>query len=333
MKIFWRVLFGLIILFLILGFLTPKHHFIKREAVIDAPKELIHDQINELKKWDTWSPWEQEDPSIKKTYGPSTSGSGSYYSWDSKHSGKGKMTIIKSTPDSINTEVVFVGMGTAKSTYSFTKQDLYTNVVWNFNYDTPFPWNVVNWIMGGDKSVGKQFEKGLASLKQVCEQLKTTSEKKYRGYSVKTFELASILYAFKRKTITIKEIPSFLGKSFDELTKVIKEQKVNIIGPNASLYWSLDPDKNESDIGAAFPVDKTISGNTEMTTIELGGKAVMIDYYGAYKGLSEAHNAIEDYLKDKSLKRKSPVIEQYVIDARSQRDTSKWLTKLIYFLK
>ena len=333
MKIFIRILIGLILLFLLLGLLTPKHHLIVRETVIDAPQDLIHDQIYDLKKWDTWSPWEQSDATIKKTYGPTSEGKGSFYTWDSKHSGKGKLTITGTSSDSINTEVIFEGMGKAKSKYVFIKQELYTKVIWSFDYTTPFPWNAVNWVMGGDKSVGKEFEKGLASLKDVCEQLKLKSEKKYRGFSVKSFQLASILYAFKRKTITIKEIPSFLGKSFEELTKVIKEQKVNIIGPNTTLYWSLKPEKNESDIGAAFPVDKTISGNTEMSTIELGGKAFIIDYYGPYKGLSEAHNAMEDFLKDKSIKRKSPVIEQYVTDARSQPDTSKWLTKLIYFMK
>jgi effector-binding domain-containing protein len=333
MKLFFRVLIGLILLFLLLGLLTPKQHLIVREIVIDAPQELVRDQVNDLKKWDTWSPWEQADASLKKTYGPATEGNGAYYTWESKHSGKGKLTITGTSADSINTEVIFEGMGKAKSKYAFTKQELYTKVVWSFDYNTPFPWNAVNWVMGGDKSVGKEFEKGLASLKQVCEQLKLSSEKKYRGFTVKPYNVASILYAFKRKTITIKEIPSFLGKSFDELTKVIKDQKVTIIGPNTTLYWSLKPDKNETDIGAAFPVDKTISGNTEMSTIELGGKAFIIDYYGPYKGLSEAHNAMEDYLKDKSIKRKSPVIEQYVIDARSQRDTSKWLTKLIYFMK
>jgi len=178
MKIFWRILLALLVLFLLLGLLTSKHHTIVRETLIDAPQNMVHDQIYDLKKWDTWSPWEQSDATIKKTYGPTTAGKGSYYTWDSKHSGKGKLTITGASSDSINTEVIFDGMGIAKSNYSFFKQDNNTKVVWSFIYDTAFPWNAVNWIMGGDKSVGKDFEKGLASLKQVCEQLKLNAEKK-----------------------------------------------------------------------------------------------------------------------------------------------------------
>lgn len=333
MKIFWRILLAIIILFGVLILLTPKHHSIVREIVINAPQVLIHDQINDLERWNTWSPWEQTDPTIKKKFGIPTSGRGASYTWESKKSGSGKLTITNSTPDTIATSIEFEGMGTAKSKYAFAKEDKNIKVSWSFIYDTPIPWNAVAWIMGGEKSVGKDFERGLASLKQVCEQLKTTAERQYRGYNLKTFDLPMTLYAFKRSNVDLKEIPSFLGQGFADLNKTIADQKINVVGPNSTLYWNIDFKKGKSDLAAAIPVNKTISGNAQMSTIELGGKAVMLDCIGNYGRLDNAHNAIADFLKEKNLKRRLPAIEQYTIDARSNADSTKWLTKIIYFLE
>jgi len=333
MKIIWRILLGLIVIFLLIALLAPKHHFITRETVINAPKELIYDQINDLKKWDTWSPWEQSDATIKKTYGPETEGKGSYYKWDSKHSGQGKVTITSASADSINTEVEFVGMGTSKSTYALSTEDKNTKVSWNFSFDTPFPWNAVNWIMMGDKSVGKEFEKGLASLKKVCEDLNQVVANKYKGYYVKSRNVPTALYAFKRSLVPINKLSAYFGSSYTELNKYLTEQGVKVTGFPSGLYWTFDLNAGNTDVGAAFPVDKTISGNAQMSTIELGGKAVIVDFFGNYNKLGEAHKAIGDYLAEKSMKMKAPVLEQYITDPMSEKDTTKWQTKIIYFVQ
>ncbi len=333
MKIIWRLLLGLIIIFLLIALLAPKHHFIVRETVINASKDIVYDQINDLKKWDTWSPWEQMDATIKKTFGPSSEGNGSYYTWDSKHSGKGKMTITGTSADTINTAIEFVGMGTAKSAYTFSKQDNNTKVSWNFSFDTPFPWNAVNWIMRGDNSVGKDFDKGLASLKKVCEELNQLIKTKYNGYYVRSRNVATALYAYKRSVVPINQIMNFFGSSYSELNKNLDEQGVKISGFPAGLYWTFDLKAGNSDLVAAFQVDKPINANAQMNTIELGGKAVVVDYFGNYDKLGAAHKAIADYLTEKSLKNKTPILEQYITNPTVEKDTTKWQTKIIYFLE
>ena len=57
----------------------------------------------------------------------------------------------------------------------------------------------------------------------------------------------------------------------------------------------------------------------------------IIDYYGSYEGLMYAHLALDNYLKQKGLKMRSPVIEEYLTDPGAEPDTSKWLTRIYYF--
>lgn len=332
MKIVLRILIVIVLLFLLIGVLTPKHHSVSREIVIAAPSDIIHAQVNDLKKWDTWSPWEESDATITKTFGSVTEGTGANYTWKSKHSGNGKLTITKSTPDTIWTKVDFEGMGSSNSAYAFAKEDNNTKVTWSFSYDTPFPWNALSWIMGYDKSMTKEFDKGLASLKKVSEQLAATAVTKYHGYSVKEVETPTALYAFKRATVMVKDISGFLGKTYGMLSKTIMAQKANMLGPAAALYWTFDEKAGKTDMAAAFQVDKSITG-PEMSTIELGGKSVVIDYYGNYEKIGDAHYGIDEYLKEKNLKSKQPVLEQYITDPMTEKDTAKWLTKIIYFIE
>ncbi len=59
----------------------------------------------------------------------------------------------------------------------------------------------------------------------------------------------------------------------------------------------------------------------------------MIDYYGAYDKIGEAHMAMDDCMADMKMRSVPPVIEEYVTDPASESDTSRWLTKVIYFIE
>jgi effector-binding domain-containing protein len=58
-------------------------------------------------------------------------------------------------------------------------------------------------------------------------------------------------------------------------------------------------------------------------------KAVYVNYYGAYDKINDAYNSIKKYLAANDLKQKTPVMEQYITDPAKEKDTSKWLTKII----
>jgi effector-binding domain-containing protein len=62
------------------------------------------------------------------------------------------------------------------------------------------------------------------------------------------------------------------------------------------------------------------------------GKVLVIDYYGAYDKSMQAHATMADYMEKRGLRR-SFVLEEYVTDPMTEKDPSKWLTKIYYLVK
>jgi hypothetical protein len=158
----------LIAIMAVIGFLLPRVTSVTRATVIQAPAEVIFDQVNDLKKNEAWSPW--KDPTMKLTYGPVTEGKGAQSSWTSKDMGNGTMTIAESTPpSSLNIDLDFGKMGTAKALWAFAPEGDGVRVTETMTSDAGN--NPAKRWMGlmTDKMVGPMFEKGLAALKTVSE--------------------------------------------------------------------------------------------------------------------------------------------------------------------
>ena len=84
MKIFKYLLF--LILILLIGgaiyFGTKDGSFAVTETkIMNAPAELVYDQVKDFKNWKNWGPWMQVDPDIKLEYAEKTAGEGASYSW------------------------------------------------------------------------------------------------------------------------------------------------------------------------------------------------------------------------------------------------------------
>ena len=332
MNLALKILGVLVLLLLLVGLFAPKHHIVERSVIINAPSGIIHDQINNFEKWPAWSPWDKMDPGMKKEFGATKVGKGAFYTWNGEKLGKGKLTITSSTTDTIKTTIEFGGMGTSEGIYSLKPEAGGINLGWKLIYDTPFPFNAFSFLMNYDKDIGKDFEVGLASLKTICEKL-AKEPRKYLGFDVKEVDLASITYAFKRAVVKFQDISTFLGSSYQEVGEACGKLKTNITGPASSLYWKYDEKAGNTDMGAALPIDRAIVLKSPLGTIDFKGKALSIDYYGAYEKTGNAHLAMDDYMKEKNLKNKVPIIEQYITDPMVEKDTSKWLTRVIYYVE
>ncbi len=53
--------FGLALLAAVV-ILQPDRFVVTRSAVIDAPPDVVFQHLNELRKWEGWSPWARLDP-------------------------------------------------------------------------------------------------------------------------------------------------------------------------------------------------------------------------------------------------------------------------------
>lgn len=169
LKIVGAVLAVLLLVFLVGGMFMPKGYQVERTQKMTAPAVVVFDQVNDLRKWEAWSPWKAMDPEMKITYSDNPVGEWASYSWSSAASGEGSLTIAKSeAPKSIETELDFGDRGKAKGSWSFEEADGVTTVTWTMSGQN-------EGIAGGwftlmiDGMVGPQFEEGLEKLMDVAE--------------------------------------------------------------------------------------------------------------------------------------------------------------------
>jgi Polyketide cyclase / dehydrase and lipid transport len=164
-----------IVIVLILALRKPDAFTVRRSALVRAPAEQIFPLVNDFHRWTNWSPWENRDPAMKRSYGGAGSGKGAVYAWEgNKNVGCGRMEILDaSLPSRITIKLDFFKPFEAHNTAEFTfvpeRGAAATNVIWVMRGPSSFMSKVMQVFMDFDKMVGKDFETGLSNLKTLAE--------------------------------------------------------------------------------------------------------------------------------------------------------------------
>ena len=160
-------------LFVIVVAMAASDFRVVRTATIAAPPSDVFVEVNDLHKWEGWSPWAKIDPAMKQTYEGAPAGTGAIYTWSGNDEvGEGRMTITESRPsDLIRIKLEFFKPFAATNTAEFTfkPEGNQTAVTWSMTGNNNFMAKAVHLFMNMDKMVGGQFEKGLAQMRSVVE--------------------------------------------------------------------------------------------------------------------------------------------------------------------
>jgi hypothetical protein len=163
----------IVAVFVVVVALQPAEFRVARSATMSAPAPAVFAQVNELRKWEAWNPWQKIDPAMKLTFAGPPAGNGASYSWVGNNQvGEGRLTITESRPsDLVRIKLEFLKPFAATNTAAFTfKPDgNQTSVTWSMEGRNNFMAKAINLCMNMDKMVGAQFEKGLADMKSVVE--------------------------------------------------------------------------------------------------------------------------------------------------------------------
>lgn len=142
-----------------------------RSTTVAAPPERVHVLLDDFREWRKWSPWEELDPELQRTYTGPERGVGSHYEWSgNKKAGQGSMEIIESTPSAVAVDLRFFKPfeATNITRFDLTPAGGGTQVVWTMTGER----SAMMGLMGKlffDKAIGKDFDKGLAQLKAAAE--------------------------------------------------------------------------------------------------------------------------------------------------------------------
>ena len=173
LKIILIVIAVVIVAFLAVVAIQPSDFRVTRSATFTAPPQAVFPHVDNLKKWDAWSPWAKLDPNAKNNFEGPESGSGAAMSWAGNNEvGEGKMTITESRPhELVRFHLVFFKpmAGESDAEFIFKPAGAQTTVTWTMTGKNNFIGKAMCLFMNMDKMVGGQFEQGLASLKTIVE--------------------------------------------------------------------------------------------------------------------------------------------------------------------
>jgi hypothetical protein len=158
---------------LILASMKPDTFQVARSATIKAPPEKIYPFIADFRRWIDWSPYENRDPQMKRSYGGEPDRVGQTYAWEgNKNVGRGSMTMFDaSAPSMVGLKLDFLSPFEAHNTvvFSLAPQDDGTTVTWDMQGPAPFFAKIMHVFVNMDKMCGDDFTQGLAKLKAVAE--------------------------------------------------------------------------------------------------------------------------------------------------------------------
>jgi hypothetical protein len=166
------VIVSVIVLLLIMGFFMRKHHYVKREVVINAPRQKVFDYVKLLKNQDQFNKHAKADPNREEVYKGTDGTAGFIVSWNgNKNVGEGQKEIKNIIEGKrIDAEIRFVRpMRVTASIIMETESlgDNQTKVSWSNAGTLKYPINLFIPMM--EKHVAKDMDSSLLTLKGILE--------------------------------------------------------------------------------------------------------------------------------------------------------------------
>ena len=149
------------------------NYTVERSITVNAPTPRVHGLVDDFHNWVNWSPWEDLDPELQRTYTGPDRGVGAHYAWSgNRKAGAGSMEITRSTPEGIAIALEFLKpfKSTPTTEFSFAPDGDETVITWTMTGEQKGLMSVFGRVFSMDKMIGPDFEKGLARLKAVAEE-------------------------------------------------------------------------------------------------------------------------------------------------------------------
>lgn len=317
-----RFLLFFIIIIVVIGLLyisiQPGNYEVSRTKIVNYTTPSVFNTVNDLKTWEKWGPWHDEDTTIVVTYGDKTVGVGASDSWTSEKDGPGKMkTIAVEENKAIVQEMQFGDNDPSAVIWGFESLGEKTKITWTMKDDkAPFIFKAFSAMSGGwDNMLGPMLEKGLNNLEVVIK----NQPKPYRFSAakiVKTEDKIFIGYPHQMK-IDHEAMTAAFEKAMPKAGMyAIKSGLTYGDFVPAAVYTKWDEKTGETAFYIGLLLHKDLKPGEGMEVVKLTAtNNVMLSKFGNYGvGDYEAHIEIDTYIKANKLKQRFPMYELYVND-------------------
>lgn len=331
LKYFLFVLLILIIGISIYIAVQPNSFEVKRSRTINAPTQVIFNNVIDFKNWEFWSSWLEGDPETVITLSDKTEGIGGSYTWVDSHGNGSMRTLETNPPNSITQELQFGDFEPSQVTWSFEPtEDGKTNVTWKMNSDNiPFIFKASALKEGGfDNMIGPDFERGLEKLDSIIVE-------SMMQYSIKVDGVTNHgggYYIYNTSSVKMTDFKSKMQEMMPRIGKYAMKNKIPMAGAPFVLYHKWDEENNAVMFSCCIPTTaQVITTESDILTGQLEPfKAVRTTLQGDYENLKEAWDETFKYIENYQLTpaETGPMLEVYLTDPGTVPNPADWVTEI-----
>lgn len=314
---------------------TQKGEFtVERSQVVNSPRSLIYNYVNDTKNWSDWNSLAVEDTSIKITPSTNTVGKGSRISWEGKEGNGDLQTTSIKENTSISQKINF-NDNSALLTMQFKDTIGGTKVTWKAKGEMGFVFKIVTAFDGGAYKIFEYlFEKSLANLDQKLDNEINTYNIKIDGLVNKT----KLFYLAQTINSEISKVNKNSDIVFSKITKFCKDNKISINGKPFNIYHFYDSIKKVTRLSICIPIKDSIfisEGSDILSRTLPPFQAIKTTLTGDYSHDKKALAKTTNHFKSKNLIRSTQFshIEIYNTSKNETKNPSKWVTEIYFPIK
>lgn len=338
MKIFKYLLFLLLII-LIAGsiYVATKDgtYQLEESRTIDAPIEMVFNEVNEYKNWENWEPWSRDSDDMIKEYDEKTRGTGAGYSWKSESAGDGKITTIEAKPfTSLDQEISFItpfGTSTSDVYWKFEEQTDSTKVTWGMKGKQSFMEKLAFSFQSETLSemMRPMFKEGLANME-------TSVENKMEKYTINidgVIQHGGGYYMYTTTASKITQVNERLKNMIADVTSYMENNNIEISGKPFALYneWNEEAGTAIFSAGVFTPSQVVTPGDSRILNDNLPNQKVLrTTLKGDYKNLKEAWDAAYQYIEENELtvNQEENAFEVFFTGSEQSSNPADWVTQI-----
>ncbi|TYA97874.1 SRPBCC family protein, partial [Seonamhaeicola marinus] len=315
----------------------PNDYAFSRSKTIKAPVSLLFNEVNDFKNWPNFSPWIEQEPDAKLTYGDKTSGVDGTYGWNGEILGEGNMkTIAVEDNTSIAQKIQFIKPFESESNinWTFETTDEGTKVTWGMDGELDFMTKFALMFAGSiEESTGPDFERGLFKLDSVV----TASMKKFSVNIDGETEYGGGFYMYKTTSATGTNISQVMGKQYGEIMSYMAKNNIVSNGMPFTIYNEMNTENGNIIMSNAIPILNKVK--VEKDSEVLCGfipkiKVLKTTLKGNYTNLPKAWEATMKHIAESGLVQADmPPFEIYTNDPGDFPNPADWVTEIYIPLK
>ena len=298
----------------------PSEYDVSRSKVVKVPVGIAFSTVNDLKSWEKWGPWHDEDSTIVVTYGETTAGVGASNTWTSKD-GPGSMKTVKNLPNELIEIEMTMGEGEPSDIiWHFAETDEGTKVTWQMKDDNPqYIFKVIASLMGGwDDFLGSMQEKGIDNLEKVLlEEEKLANSFTITPVSIKDLPAQTFIGYYHETTTNMEGLTKLFETDLPKAGMYAMQNGLQYgdFTP-AAVYQVWDMEKNVAEFYIGLLLKKDLKPAEGMSEIKLPkGEVAMATKLGNYgNGDKEVHESLMKYVTENNKEVIYPIWETYVND-------------------